>query len=179
LIDKAGAPVDADVNFVFSIYDAATGGTAVWTETQTTTVDAGFFSARLGEKTAFAANLFDGTKTLYLGVKVGDDAEMTPRQMLTSVPFAVTAGYAVQAANATTADTAKKAKAVELHHDNITKADDAVTGGHASICLGAISTSFVNCQVAANRKCTSVGASGGWLVGESADGSARSIICIK
>jgi hypothetical protein len=104
LLDKAGVGVDADINFVFAIYDTPTAGTALWSETQTITIDQGFFSARIGEKTAFPANLFDASKTLYLGVKVGDDAEMAPRQTITSVPFAIRAGEAERAAAGGTLD---------------------------------------------------------------------------
>jgi hypothetical protein len=132
LLDDAGAPVDADVSFVFAIYAGATGGTALWTETQTVTVDQGYFSARLGDVTALDPDLFDGSKTLYLGVKVGVDAEMTPRQAITSVPFALhskdadhaaTADLATMATNANTAANATHAIAA----DSATNATNATT----------------------------------------------------
>jgi hypothetical protein len=130
LLDKDGNAVDADIAFVFTIYDAATAGNALWTETQTVSVDAGFYSLRLGEKTALPASLFDGTKSLYLGVKVGDDLEMTPRQVITSVPFAMTAGRALTADVATTAasaDTAKVATKATVAADSIRVAKDQCT----------------------------------------------------
>ena len=93
LLDSAGAPVPGSISIQFTVYDAATGGASLWTETQTVTLDDGFFSARLGETTSIGASVFDGS-TRYLGVKVGTDPEMTPRQPLVSVPYALLANNA-------------------------------------------------------------------------------------
>lgn len=94
LLDTAGAPATGSVSIVFTIYDAASGGASLWTETQNVTLDDGYFSARLGEVTAIPGTVFTGA-TRYLGVKVGSDAEMTPRQTLVSVPYALMANDAV------------------------------------------------------------------------------------
>lgn len=93
LIDKAtGKPVTGAKDFTFSIYNAATGGTALWTETQSLTLDDGYFSTPLGATTPFPAGLFDGSGPRFLGVKIGTDAELSPREAMNSVPFALTAG---------------------------------------------------------------------------------------
>ncbi|MCA9598089.1 MAG: collagen-like protein [Myxococcales bacterium] len=94
LLDSTGTPVPGSVSITFAVYSAASGGTALWTETQNVTLDDGFFSARLGEATAIPNTVFDGS-TRYLGVKVGADAEMTPRQTIVSVPYALMANNAV------------------------------------------------------------------------------------
>lgn len=94
LFTSTGSPATGTVSIQFSVYGAATGGTALWTETQSVTLDDGYFSARLGEATAIPASVFDGS-TRYLAVKVGTDAEMTPRQALVSVPYALMANNAV------------------------------------------------------------------------------------
>ena len=94
LFDSSGAPVAGSVSIVFTIYDSASGGTALWTETQTVTLDEGYFSARLGESTPIPSGVFDGS-TRYLGVTVGTDPEMTPRQTIVSVPYALMANNAV------------------------------------------------------------------------------------
>src|ERR1700742_3914104 len=60
LIDPSGVPVVGSVQVIFTIYDAATSGNVLWQETQTITLDSGFFSALLGETTAFPANMFNG-----------------------------------------------------------------------------------------------------------------------
>lgn len=94
LLDTSGNPSTGSVSITFTIYDAATSGTSLWTETQNVTLDSGYFSVRLGETTAIPTTVFNGA-TRYLGVKVGTDAEMTPRQTLVSVPYALMANNAV------------------------------------------------------------------------------------
>lgn len=98
ILDSDGAPVSSKVHFVFSLYAKATGGAAVWTEEQDITLDDGYFSTELGATKAIA-DTFDGS-TLYLGVTVGNDDEMTPRQTISSVPYALLAGSAVTAQSA-------------------------------------------------------------------------------
>ena len=92
LVDRTtGAPVTGSLSFKFSIYAASTGGAALWTETQTVTLDAGYFSAQLGGTTPSPPTLWDGA-VKYVGVSIDGDAEMTPREALTSVPYALVAG---------------------------------------------------------------------------------------
>jgi hypothetical protein len=95
LFDKAGKPVTGAVKFTFSIYAEVEGGTALWTEQREITLDEGYFSARLGDddKNAFPGNLFSGS-VRYLGISVGDDPEMAPRQRIGSVPYAFLADRA-------------------------------------------------------------------------------------
>ena len=94
LLDSSGNPVAGSIQISFAIYNTPTGGTALWTEAQTITLDEGFFSAILGQTAMIPPNLFNGA-TLYLGVTVGTDPEMTPRQAIYSVPYALVAGNAV------------------------------------------------------------------------------------
>jgi hypothetical protein len=96
LLDTGSQPVAGTVSFTFAIYAGASGGAALWTETQSLTLDSGYFSAKLGEVTAIPGTLFDGS-VLYLGVTVGADAEMAPREKLVSVPYAILANNAVGA----------------------------------------------------------------------------------
>lgn len=87
-----GTPVDAAVSILFSIYDTATGGTALWSETQSVVVSNGIYNVVLGsvDPAGNPLNLpFD--VPYFLGVKVETDLEMTPRHELTS------AGYAFRA----------------------------------------------------------------------------------
>jgi len=90
LLNSSDEPVTGTVAMVFSLYTAGTGGTANWTETHTVTLDSGYFVVTLGDTTALTKALFNGNP-LYLGIKVGTDAEMTPREELVSVPYAVVA----------------------------------------------------------------------------------------
>lgn len=88
LLDSEGNPVSGEVTFTFTIYDEATEGNELWTAEQEITLDDGYFSTRLGGSGApFPASLFDGSDR-FLGVTVGSDDEMTPRQTLGAVPYA-------------------------------------------------------------------------------------------
>ncbi len=100
ILDSDGVPVSSKVHFVFSVYAKASGGTALWSEEQDITLDDGYFSTELDALVrSDKSPLFDGS-TLYLGVTVGNDDEMTPRQTISSVPYALLAGSAVTALSA-------------------------------------------------------------------------------
>jgi hypothetical protein len=92
LTDAAGNLLDGNYVMLFSIYDVSTGGTALWWEEQTVALTNGIFNVQMGQDPTgnpFPTELFDGHR--WLGVAVGLDAEMTPRQPLTSVAFALKA----------------------------------------------------------------------------------------
>ena len=92
LTDDLGEPLEGDYVMLFSIYDVSTGGTTLWWEEQTVAVANGIFNVQMGQDPTgnpFPTDLFDGQR--WLGVAVGLDAEMTPRQPLTSVAFALKA----------------------------------------------------------------------------------------
>jgi len=86
LNDDGGVPINATISFTFSIYDAPTGGTPLWTEVQTLPVSNGVFNVQLGAVAALPASLF-AEDVLYLGIKVGADDEMVPRQRVTSSAY--------------------------------------------------------------------------------------------
>ncbi len=89
LTDDSGIPLDGSYTVVFSLYDQATGGNPLWEQTCVVDVSAGLFSVplkHLGEEN------FSGDR--FLGVQVGDDDEMIPRQQLTSVAYALWADHA-------------------------------------------------------------------------------------
>ena len=92
LFDGTGSPLNASVSVTFSIYADAAGGAPLWTETQMLTPDDGYFSAQIGADPSnpFPAGLWDGSAR-YVGVTIGNDAEMTPRQATGSVPYALLA----------------------------------------------------------------------------------------
>lgn len=91
LTNSLGVPVTGSVQMVFSIYSVDTGGTALWTETQTVSVSNAAYSVVLGSVTPLSLP-FDNQ--YYLGVKVGTDAEMTPRRPLTSIGYSMRAKVA-------------------------------------------------------------------------------------
>src|SRR5690349_15657824 len=89
LFDNHDQPITGSVTMVFAIYDLPTGGEPAWTETHTINFDDGYFVASLGETKPLPA--LDGTPK-FLGIRVADDPEMTPREELVSVPYALMAG---------------------------------------------------------------------------------------
>ena len=89
LLDAEDNPVTGDVGITLRIYDAETGGTALWTETQTATVTRGIFSILLGNTTAL--DDLDFNSAYWYSVEVESDGEMTPRQRLTAVAYAINA----------------------------------------------------------------------------------------
>ncbi|MEM1271022.1 MAG: hypothetical protein AAGI08_13360 [Bacteroidota bacterium] len=87
-LELSGSPVSGAVDLGFSLYTQATGGTAVWTETQTSVpVDAGVYQVALGSVTALPADTFD--VALWLGVRINGEAELTPRTALLPAPYAL------------------------------------------------------------------------------------------
>jgi hypothetical protein len=91
LLDVNGAPVNGGVTLTFALYSGASGGTALWSEQQMVTLDGGYFSAALGDTTPIPASAFDGSAR-YLGISVNSDPELTPREAIESVPYALLAG---------------------------------------------------------------------------------------
>lgn len=104
LTNSSGIPINASVSIVFTIYSAASGGIQIWTETQSVPVNNGDYSVLLGAVNPLAPAVFGGPT--FLGVKVGTDAEMTPRTQLTFVPYAFHANQADNASNAVNATNA-------------------------------------------------------------------------
>ncbi len=98
LFDAASQPVTAiGLDATFRIYDLATGGAPLWTETRSLDVTGGLVSVQLGENASIPASLFANNTTLYLGVTYGADSESVPRFRLSSVPYALRASTAANA----------------------------------------------------------------------------------
>ncbi|MFO0756540.1 MAG: fibrinogen-like YCDxxxxGGGW domain-containing protein [Byssovorax sp.] len=94
LFDAAGAPLAGTIGVRFSVYADPAGGAPLWTELQSITLDDGYFSAALGADTPFPPSLWDGS-VRYVGIQVGNDPEMIPREPTRSVPYALAAIDAV------------------------------------------------------------------------------------
>jgi DNA-binding beta-propeller fold protein YncE len=91
LTDGSGVPVaDGSYSTTFRIYDAPTGGTNLWEETQSVSTSGGVFSVMLGSSNPLSSSLFTG-EPRYLEIQVASDPPMTPRERLTTVPFAFNA----------------------------------------------------------------------------------------
>lgn len=119
LTDANGTPLATNTpqnyNVTFNIYPAATGGTALWGESQTVTVSQGYFTVLLGAGNAIPSSttphtsdltyLFNtnNAQTRYVGLTVAGvgSGEIAPRLQMQSAPFALLAANAINAVNAT------------------------------------------------------------------------------
>ncbi|MCP4537574.1 MAG: hypothetical protein GY832_10540 [Chloroflexi bacterium] len=97
LADSGGSPIDntnPGLGMIFALYDVESGGSPVWTETHANVpVSQGLFSVRLGSTTALDTSHLTGDR--WLGIQVGADPEMSPREKLAAVPYAMQAGLAL------------------------------------------------------------------------------------
>ncbi|MEM1115284.1 MAG: hypothetical protein AAGJ11_02190, partial [Bacteroidota bacterium] len=89
-LQDGGAPVATSTSVTFRLFEAASGGTAIWTETQTVTPDAdGAFAVRLGAGTALPGDL-GGPLWLELTVPSGGGSQVLgPRTALGAAPYAL------------------------------------------------------------------------------------------
>lgn len=78
---------------VFSIYDVPEGGSVIWMETHNVDTKKGLYSVLLGSITSLTASLLNGPEK-YLGIRVENDPEMTPRKRIVSVAYAIVSGEA-------------------------------------------------------------------------------------
>lgn len=95
LLDSTGTPLDGGHDLTFTLSDAPTGGTVVWSETSTLNFDGGFYSAALGADSSNPLDLdaFDADE-LYLAIAVDGGSDVGDRQRLRSTPYALRAGVA-------------------------------------------------------------------------------------
>lgn len=111
ITDDAGSPVaDGGHQITFSIYDEPDAGTRLWQESQTAQTSGGLFSVLLGHGEQIDPSLFAANPETYLGIKVGENSELTPRLRLAYVPYAMhslTAGDADTLAGPSPTDLAK------------------------------------------------------------------------
>ena len=117
LTDDIGNPVaDGSYSITFRLYSAQTGGTALWTETQSVTVSGGVFNVALGTETALTLAF---NTQYWLSVQVGSDTEMTPRQRITA------AGYALNADNLDTYTSGQflRSDAADVYNEDGTNID--------------------------------------------------------
>ncbi len=84
LTDSAGEPLGGSYTMTFRLYEVASGGTALDTDTHAVEVTDGLFNTEID----FDPEYFDG-RGLWLGVTLGIDSEMSPRQELRPVPYAL------------------------------------------------------------------------------------------
>jgi trimeric autotransporter adhesin len=129
-LTRNGAPVSTAVTVTFALYDALSGGTKLWQESQSVTPSNGLYSVVLGQIAALPDNLF--TQPLYLGITINSDPEMNPRQALSAQ------AYSRQAKNASRATTADFATALSVTPSLCPTGQAArgiTTSGNATSCV--------------------------------------------
>lgn len=115
LKDGSGNYLTGTYSIVFRIYGASSGGSALWTETQSTvSASSGKFSVQLGSVTTLSLNF---NSDYWLSIQVGADAEMSPRVRLTSMPYGIRSDYENNGFTQTTHDGLSH-KSVEGVKDN-------------------------------------------------------------
>ncbi len=134
LRDAGGDPVpDGVYQMDFAIYDAPSGGTALWSETQSVAVLDGAFSVELGLINPFGALFQDQAGApLWLGVAVDTGTGMQiydPRIPLTRAPYAF---HAAKAEDANTLEGMSKTD-IQAEIDSAVTAHDADNTAHADI----------------------------------------------
>ena len=83
LTNASGNPLNVTYSMTFRLYDSYSGGTALCSATSSVTVNDGLFYTYMAAPDC----PIDG-RQLYLGIQVGSDPEMTPRQYIDNVPYA-------------------------------------------------------------------------------------------
>lgn len=94
-----GQAVTGPTSVKFALFAQATGGTALWSETQTLVLQDGAYSTFLGSVTPLALSVLDGTER-WVEVRIGSEV-LAPRHRIASVPYAMKAGVARDVAGGT------------------------------------------------------------------------------
>lgn len=137
LTNTGGTPLDATVSITFRLYNASSGGTPTWADTQSVPVTNGLFTVELGNPgNLLPATLFDNP--VWLGIEVGTDGEMTPRKALTSV------GFAFKSDDANTLEGQSATSLDQSAHVTDTTNPHTVTAAQ----VGALSTSAIDTHAA-------------------------------
>ena len=92
LTDLTGNPVsDGNYTVTFRLYLNATDliTNTLWSGVYPVATKNGYFNTILGSGTYTIPTSLDFSQQYYLGIQVGSDSEMTPRQPLNSVPYAL------------------------------------------------------------------------------------------
>ena len=92
LKNSGGNPIDTTINMTFRLYDTdgnPAPGNLLWSETQSIAISDGVYNVQLGAITDLAP--LDFAIPYWLTVEIETDGEMTPRQPLSSVGYAIRA----------------------------------------------------------------------------------------
>jgi len=91
LLDNTNSPITAETPLRFGLYNSqtASGAALLWQEVQNIKPDQnGYFTATLGNNVRMSQSLFTENPSLYIGVTVGDNQELNPRQQIPTTQYA-------------------------------------------------------------------------------------------
>ena len=97
--DADDNPLEGEHNITLKLYDVHMGGEALFEETHSVLVESGLVVVYLGATQSLDLSIFRDMHSLFLGMTVDQDPEMSPRFSIGSVPFA---GFAQHAGDAQT-----------------------------------------------------------------------------
>lgn len=152
----ASGSVVADGNYSveFKVYNAAVGGVAEWSDTFVLSAKNGYITTSLGSGAAFDPNI-DWSQEHWLTMNINGDGEMGPSRMkITGVPYAFTAGKALNVLSANTASASTNSNSISVQTGNatgltsnsgsITVDTGTATGTTGTISIGSINASGVS-----------------------------------
>jgi hypothetical protein len=131
LTDGSGNPITETRDMAFALYAESTGGTAVWTETQTgINVVSGLFNVLLGAVTPVSA--IPNGPSLFLEITVAGTV-IAPRARLASVPYAAKADDAAKLQGRAVSDAAPASGQVIKWNGSAWVPDQDLTGGGSGV----------------------------------------------
>jgi hypothetical protein len=86
LTDSAGNPINGSLSMTFKIYDAASGGNELWSETRAVSVENGLFNVILGEVNSISPGIFTPGARRWLELVIAGNP-LSPRTEITAVGF--------------------------------------------------------------------------------------------
>ena len=122
--------VDGTYSVVFRLYSTLTGGSPVWSETQSVKVTQGELAVDLGSSSSLVG--VDFNNQLYLSFQVESDPEMTPRYALDSVPYALNAAK-LNGKDASTFVQSDTATTFSAPGTGLTVTNDAAVNGNLNL----------------------------------------------
>lgn len=130
--DDGGSPLNGVQSITFSIYNSATAGNEVWSETQNVMVTNGLFTALMGTTNLIPYTVFDSGER-YLAVRIGGAPELAPRQRLVSIGYCFNAHEAERLGGRTATEFVRSVEGVAPQNGNI----DLVAGSNVTISTNA------------------------------------------
>jgi hypothetical protein len=148
LTNTLGSPIDDTLDMSFKIFDAATVGNELWSETQTNVpVERGVFSVLLGSGTPIPDTVFTTGTDRWLELTLEGPQTLSPRTRIAAAGYAYTSTYS---------DTAEYAKTAVPDTDWVIFADTMYSGISGNVGIGTTSPSE-KLEVTGNVKVSGTG----------------------